>query len=256
MSRTKGTTTFEDELEDTPRTVTIAVAEEVSQRTATTTNPTTTNLPSLDGDEFEFGDEEYLSKTKLPRIRNGKGEVIRFFLTTGIKPRAKETHYLAGSGTFQCLKPSLCPICLSGEVSRTRIVALAIKYANADGKTAKLGNLKPVYEVGYVSLSRANYTQMTSILEEGSTVYDVDFKMASAPRAFGFEFSIAASQAAYKKVNDEAIIAELVAPYLDGIDLAKKLGKKANAGEMKTALNGGVTADTAASLDIEDLDKL
>jgi hypothetical protein len=208
-----------------------------------------------DGDEFVFGDEKYMSGSKLPRIIPAKGEVSRFFLVDGVRPRAKETHYIAGTGTLQCLGNG-CPAC-ARESSRTRIVALACMYPNADKKFGKLGSQKPTYELGWVSLSRANYTQISTIIEENSTVYSVDYKMSHSTRAFGYEFSIGSSIAAYIKVGDQDVIAKLAAEYLDGVELSRKLGKKVSASEMRSALAGKDSApDVVAGLEVlsDDLD--
>jgi hypothetical protein len=249
---------IDDDLADISTTITPEARLVVAPTAATSVaQPVMPPAAELDGTEFNFGDDKFKSQSRLPRIKNNnKGEVARFFLVGGVKARAKETHFIAGTGTFQCLKPSTCPVCLKGEASRLRIVCLGVKYTNADLKTGKLGNQKPEYEVGWLCLSRANYSQITSLPEEGSTVYDIDLKMGNSTRAFGYEFTVASSVAAYTKVGDEKVIAGLVAPYLDGVDLAKKLGKKASAGELRAALSGvGGIIDTSASLgDIEDLD--
>jgi hypothetical protein len=243
----------DDELNDvteskvTPQPAPVAVP-------ATAAKPAPAAAPT-EGDEFEFGDQKYIAGAKLPRIKPAKGEVSRFFLVDGVKPRAKETHYIAGTGTVQCLKTG-CPACAK-ESSRTQIVALAGRYTNADSKSAKLGTQKPQYELGWVSLSRANYSQMIALPEENATVYSIDFKMSHSPRAFGYDLSVASSAAAYIKVGDQQVIAGMAAEYLDGVELARKLGKKLTASEMRSAMAAkGTAPDVEVGLDAmsSDLD--
>jgi hypothetical protein len=239
---------FDDELQDI--TAPVAATAQAAPATATkpngqaaTINPTGVNAGGNTGtanpaEDFEFGDESYKSTSKLPRIKPEKGACSRFFMVEGVKPKAKQTHYIDGHGTYLCLGEG-CPACQSGSQKRTRIVVLAVRYTNADPKTAKLGNNRPQYEAGWVLLSRANYSQMLDVLPEGSTPYTVDWKLSHANRAFGYEFSVFAHDAAYIKVGDQASIAELVKEYLTGEELSKKLGKHANALEIRSAMTPG-----------------
>src|ERR1035437_1676268 len=68
---------------------------------ATAAKPAPAAAPT-EGDEFEFGDQKYIAGAKLPRIKPAKGEVSRFFLVDGIRPRARETHYIPNVGTVLC----------------------------------------------------------------------------------------------------------------------------------------------------------
>jgi hypothetical protein len=257
---------FDDELQDI--TAPVAATAQAAPATAATPNgqaatikPTqakaggnaiTTNA----SDEFEFGDESYKSMSKLPRIKPEKGACSRFFMVEGVKPKARQTHYIDGHGSYLCLGEG-CPACQAGGQNRTRIVVLAVRYTNADPKTGKLGNNRPQYEAGWVLLSRANYSQMLDVLPEGSTPYSVDWRLSHANRAFGYEFSVAAHDAAYMKVGDQAAIAELVKEYSNGEELSKKLGKHGTALDMRSALaQGAGTGMTDAKMEdvIDSLD--
>jgi len=239
--------TFDDEPNETAGAHTAPATQPAKKPNGAAANPVNPT------EDFEFGDENYKSSSKLPRIKPEKGQVSRFFLVAGMKPKAKETHYIDGKGSFICLGEG-CPACASGNQKRTRIVVLAVRYTNADPKTGKLGQNKPQYEVGWVLLSRANYSQMLDVLEEESTPYTVDWKLAHANRAFGYEFAVAARDAAYIKVGDQAVIAELVKEYADGEDLSKKLGKRSNAMELRTAMTNGGGLDESTLADLADLD--
>jgi hypothetical protein len=252
---------FDDELQDI--TAPVAATAQAVPATApkangqsASTNPTRMSASgntsvSEPNEDFEFGDESYKSTSKLPRIKPEKGKCSRFFMVNGIKPKAKATHYFDGHGTLICLNEG-CPACQAGNQKRTRIVVLAVRYTNADPKTGKLGNSLPQYETGWVLLSSANYSQMLDVLPEGSTPYSVDWRLSHAKRAFGYELSVAAHDAAYTKVGDQAAITELVKEYLTGEELSKKLGKHATALDIRTAMMPGAGSGVSDAK-LEDL---
>jgi hypothetical protein len=239
---------FDDELQDitAPVAATAQAVPAISPKPngqSVLTNPTRINAngkTSVSGpnEDFEFGDESYKSTSKLPRIKPEKGQCSRFFMVDGIKPKAKATHYFDGHGTLICLGEG-CPACHAGTLKRTRIVVLAVRYTNADPKMGKLGSNRPQYEVGWVLLSSANYSQMLDVLPEGSTPYSVDWKLSHANRAFGYEFSVSAPAAAYIKMGDQQAISELVKEYITGDELSRKLGKHATALEIRSAMTPG-----------------
>jgi hypothetical protein len=213
-----------------------------------------TDEPQAVGNEFEFGDEAYKSYSKLPRIKPDKPQQLRFALIAGVKPKATDTHFIEGNGTFVCHKQG-CAACKAGNPKIMRIVALAVKYSNASLKDGKLGSNQPTYEIGWVLLSRANYTQMLSILPDDSTPYTVDWKIGHSARAFGYEFSVASSIPAYVKCGAQAEIEELAREYMDGRELTKKLGKMVPAMELKAAVasQSGLTGAEASLENLEDL---
>lgn len=266
---------FEDELDN--------ISPVKTPATTTTAKPTTTKVTvEDDGDDVpsakstaaandvddnldvQFGDEKLMRKGDgLNRVRPAeKGKVVRFALLPYIAPKSAKNHFIDEKGTYRCLtgKDGEQAFCCKkmGKDGAFHVVALVLKYTNADSKTGKIEKGQPLeWEIGFVDLSRANYAQVSRLPEEEQSVYDIDIVMTHADRAFGYEFNKISSRARWK-MNPEltAQVEEAAQIFVrdGGKKLIGKLGKKATVQEFQTMLNKpGANADDASLDDVDNL---
>lgn len=218
----------------------------------------------------DFGDTELMKrKDPLPRIRPEKGKAVRFALLPFASPKKAFNHYIEKKGTFRCLStedgPGVC--CESGLAgnSNLSIVALALKYTNCDPKSGKYDGKFKVgtteYELGYVNLSRSNYTAISKLVEdeetEGGTpesVYDFDIIMTHN-ESTGIGYTVSRASRAPRWRKEEELAAEVKAaaqPFTDGKLLTGKLGRKLTVIEWKAML-AGLNGDAEHGEDGDDL---
>lgn len=252
---------FEDDDDFTP-------GKKGDPKKADTKKPTSfENEADLDCD---WGDSELMKrKDPLPRIRPEKGKAVRFALLPYAKPKKAFNHYIEKKGTFRCLSnedgPGVC--CESGVAgnSNLSIVALAVKYTNCDPKSGKYEGKHKVpdteFELGYVSLSRSNYTAINKLVEDEETssgtpesVYDFDIIMThNENTGIGYTLSRASRTPRWRK--DEGTAKEVKAaaePFSDGKLLTAKLGRKLTVIEWKAML-AGLNGDAEGEVDGDDL---
>jgi len=221
------------------------------------------------GDEVEWGDTELMKKGDgLERIRPEKksDKVVRFALLPFIKPRGHRSHFVTtkeGKRQVLCLsqqgEPAFCCQKLDEE-GRYHVIALALEYTNVDPRSGnrKLpdGKTPPIeWKIGFVDFSRPNFRSVSSLPEEGTSVYDYDIVMALNGNKY--EFNIKARKANWKL--DPALAKEVEAAAQKfiadgGKKLFRRLGKKATLLEWKALLAGAAAGAAEANLDnIEDL---
>lgn len=212
--------------------------------------------------DCDFGNPELeRRKDPMPRVRPDKGKAVRFALLEFVRPKNAFSHYIDKKGTYRCLSndegEGVCCQQLTGEAQRAdlKIVALVVKYTNCDPKTGKYeGKYKTNetdWEIGHVSLSRSNYTQINRMVEDEEdangkreTVYDFDVIMThNEATGIGYTLTRASRSPRWKK---DAEIAEAVKaaaePFKDGKLLTSRLGRKISVPEWKAliaSLNGG-----------------
>lgn len=208
-------------------------------------------------------DDDSLKRRKdpLPRIRPDKGKAVRFALLPFIKPKNAQNHYIDKKGTFRCLstpdKEAIC--CTSGQAGNPNlsIVALALKYTNCDPRSGKYeGRSKGAeieWEIGFVNLSRSNYTQIGKLVEDeeesgkSESVYDFDIIMThNETTGIGYTLSRASRSPRWVKDPEiAAAIKEAAEPFLDGKLLTAKLGRKLTENEWRAMLStlSGETPD-------------
>jgi hypothetical protein len=206
-------------------------------------------------------------KDPLPRFRPDKGKALRFALLDFIKPKRAFTHYIDKKGTFRCLSTPEAegPCCAAAiQAAALTIVALVVKYTNCSPVSGKYEGKYKVpdieYELGYVNLSRKNYTDINKMTEDGEddaptneTVYDFDIIMThNEATQIGYSLNRASRAPRWRKSPEiVAEITEAAQPFLDGKLLTSKLGRKLNPIEWKALLStlNGEPDDDAASDD-------
>lgn len=221
--------------------------------------------------DCEFGDSELeRRKNPLPRIKPDKGKAVRFALLPFSKPKKAFTHYIDKKGTFRCLSTEegegFCCTSLTGDgqQAQLKIVALAVKYTNCDPKTGKYeGKYKTSeteWEIGFVSLSRSNYTAINKMVEDeeseggkAETVYDYDVIMShNEATGIGYTLNRASRSPRWKKAA-AAEVEEAAQTFLDGKLLTARLGRKLTLPEWKALvaqLNGGGDDDSGDNDDL------
>jgi hypothetical protein len=202
-----------------------------------------------DDDDCEFGDAKLMKKSDgLDRIRPGKGEVVRFAILPGFKPKKAMNHYIDKKGTYRCLSTpdaegSCCRTLGSSDL---HIAALAVRYVNANRESGKYSKevVETSVEVGFVYLSRTNFADISGLVQEDEKVDDFDIVMSHNTSGIGYKMSRVSKEARWKK--DKAVqeaVLKAAAKFEDGMLLTKKLGKKINAVEWKQLLASISTGD-------------
>ena len=281
--------TFNDELDEVPvQKPTTSTATAAAPATAKVTAPvvkaTTAasedeDTPSASGEDTEenlstdFDDEKvYVRAGQLNQCRPEKGKAARFSFVPKewIAPQTAKAHWVdvpdaegkVRPQRIRCLTPlgadAEAQYCCEqlNEDGAVEVVALVVRYTNADPETGKLEkDQKPKFAIEFVRLSQFNMRQIKKLPDEDSTPFDIDIVMTHAEgRAFGYEFNRKATAPRWKA--DAAVAAEVqkaVKKFLDGKVLRSKLGQKKNEVEWK-ALLASKKSGTDAKLDnVEEL---
>lgn len=236
-----------------------AEEEDPKVKAGATTKRTIENEADLDCD----WDDQTLMRKKdpMPRVRPEKNgaKAVRFAILPFVKPKRAYSHYVdkgEKKGTFRCLSSEDNPegvCCTSGQIQQSQlaIVALVVKYSNVDPKSGKYeGKYKTAdteWELGHVSLSRSNYTQINKLVEdeegEGGkqeTVYDFDIIMThNEASGIGYTLTRASRTPRWRKDPEVAAAVEAAAaPFVDGKLLTSRLGRKLTPIEWKALLSG------------------
>jgi hypothetical protein len=218
------------------------------------------------GEELSFDDENLADAVKasdgLTTLKINKGETARFSFVPGVKIRRAPVHYVEGTGSIQCLSTKENPnqVCCRSKaagLAKDRYVGLIFRYTNVDPKTGKFpqGVTAPAVEVQAVRMSRSNMRDILDSVEDGESVYGIDLRMKhDESRAFGYKFSKAGSKASWKHIEKEALA--LAVPFLDGVKLSTRLGKKLDAIQLNAILSTGVNNESMekmlAAMESED----
>ncbi|MGB8440015.1 MAG: hypothetical protein WCE26_11535 [Candidatus Acidiferrales bacterium] len=148
---------------------------------------------------------------------------MRISVLSAVKPKASFYHFLDRK-FYRCLggqRSDFEGICCKIVPKRSwTFVALAIVYLNAstDGSLPK--ERKPSVRLGYVSLSRLTYRDISTCLDGEPAPFDCDILYSKKNGTFDF---VPASRIARWRTIEPKII-EAIAPYLDGSKLMEKLG--------------------------------
>jgi hypothetical protein len=193
--------------------------------------------------DVDFGDTTLLSKPDgLPLFRPSRQYNIRFALVEALKPKKTHVHYLEGQKlSIRCVSTDpgevegIC--CTRLGDPELRIVALAVRYQNADVQGRLDKEIIPELEVGYLRLSRANFRSISSLPDEGSTVYDLDIVMSMRKSGVGYDFTTIARTPRYLVAGLEAAVKAMCKPYLDGAKLVSKLPPIRSEAEVKALLD-------------------
>ena len=236
--------------------------------------PTVTDNESLDTD---FDDEKVLTRPgQLDQCRPEKGKAARFAFVPKewLSPQTAKTHYVeTGTGKetkklrVRCLTPmsneaegQYCCVTLNEE-GKVEVVALVIRYTNADAATGKYekdanGNFPPVeFKIEFVRLSGFNMRQIKKLPDEDSTPFNIDIVMTHADgRAFGYEFNRKSNVPRWTLDPQVAAAVKAAASrFLDGKTLRMKLGQKLNEVEYKALLSGKKIGGDATLGNVDEL---
>jgi hypothetical protein len=161
--------------------------------------------------------------------------------------------------------PAYCCKKLKEDPERT-FVALVVYYKNANPEDGGYEKGTPIqWEIRYVQLTAPNYRSISRLIEEEvvdpsgqtrpGTAVDMDIVMIHADKAFGYEFHKKAARPKFRQ-NPElfAEVVEKLKPFLDGVKLDGRLGRKVTDLEMKALIASlGPGAEDAKLGDVESL---
>jgi hypothetical protein len=276
--------TFKDELDDLPATKvttskTVAV-EDDDEKASMKAKVSSEEIEDL---SVDFGDRELMKQTGLlERLRPEKGKAVRFaFLTDFVKAKSAFTHFIDKKGTFRCLEdkkkrtpkdkggdPDAQGYCCKklGEDAERMFVALVFYYKNAEPTEGGLEKGSPIdWEIRYVQLSRANFISCSRLIKEEitlpdgktreGTINDMDIVMMHTNKAFGYEFHEKAARPRWRQAAQLVEeVTEKLKPFMDGVKLDTRLGRKVTELEMKALVASlGPGAEDARLGDVEKL---
>jgi hypothetical protein len=199
-----------------------------------------------DEDDCEFGDQKLMYRGDgLDRLRPEKGQASRFAIVPYLKPKKAVNHYVDKKGTFRCLTTEegegICCKALNGiEGAKAAIhfVAVVVHYTNANPKTGKYAKevTDTDFEIKFVNLSRANFSDISSLVQEDEKVTDFDIVMTHRENGIGYKFNRVSSETRWQKKGLESAVKEACAKFEDGALLTKKLGKRLTPIEWKALI--------------------
>ena len=206
-----------------------------------------TPMPKQEDDGLlDLSDEGTLDKLSaggFMRIRpEGQNVVSVAFFVPAVQAK---THYSQERNKIiPCLQPKSDYCCKRLGEAKDTVGVLAVQY---NGAATKDGALKrgtdPDLRVGYVTLSRPALASMRKALPEGTSLYSVDWKIWKRSNGIGYEYAVQRLMPAYKTLNLEKQVEELVAPYKDGTKLRKRVAKPITLVEVKMLLGEGPELD-------------
>jgi hypothetical protein len=206
-------------------------------------SPPPAKQPNDDDGLLDLSDESTLDKLSAGgflRIRpEGQNTVSVAFFKPAVQAK---THYSAERNkTIPCLQPKSDYCCKKLGEARDVIGVLAIQYGGASTKdgTLKKGT-DPDLRVGYVTLSKSALASMRKNLLEGASLYSTDWKISKRSNGIGYEYSVQRITPAYKTLNLEKQVEELIAPYKDGVMLRKRVAKPMSVIEVRLLITGEV----------------
>jgi hypothetical protein len=211
--------------------------------------------PSDDG-LLDLSDEAVLDKLASGGFMRIRPEATGVISVALFKPAiAARTHYFQGKNkTIPCLQPASDFCCKQLGEARDVVGCLCVQYGGASSKD---GSLKKNVDVdlrpGYITLSRSALRTMRQSLQEGQTMYSVDWKVAKRSNSIGYEYFCQRSTPAYVTLKLEEQVAELLAPYKDGATLRKRVSRAMSLTEMKMLLTGSAPDLDGKLDDIETL---
>jgi hypothetical protein len=186
--------------------------------------------------DFYVGDDEKQTLSPFHQISPKFGQTLRVSLLTHfVKPKASAYHWYREQ-FIRCNSPKDAPesaICCQkvGKPSWTCVV-MALQYLDADKDGKLSGSVTPKFRVGYISMSRTAYTQVSTITAE-VPLCDLYYSKG----ADGYQFVGASSLPRWQSMASTVELA--AAPFLDGQKLASKLGKKFTDAEWKSLIAHG-----------------
>jgi hypothetical protein len=218
----------------------------------------------------DFGDAEVMARTGIQKILPTSSRAVRVAnLTDLIKPQMAWSHFIEigeTKGSYRCLTErdrkgnptkglAVCCQALNGDKKMNAqliIAVLALVYlgANAQGTFDK-NHATSDFEVGWLKLSKSGFAQVSRMkLEDGEDV-DFDFVISEKTNGIGFDYSKISNKCKFREYPEwKEEVMEAAAPYLDGVQLVSRLGRKITEIEWKAILSGtskGTTPDKVNS---------
>jgi hypothetical protein len=231
-----------DELEGIPVT-TAAVATPAAAAPAAATN---SNIQSWDADDGDDVSGTILKGGGVPYIKVAENQPARIAFVPGTKIVGAPVHYSSGENRYYVCesKPGKrAKCCEKLPAAKGRAAAFVFHYTNADTKTGKLApGTVPQVEVGIFTMSRSNWDDVKGAVEEGSSVYAVDYRISVSEKQLTRKIAVISRTARWLEIKDDALA--LAAPFLaDPSQLTRALGRKYES----------VTSMDAQLADIENL---
>jgi len=164
------------------------------------------------------------------------GQILRVSLLTHlVQPKASAYHWYRQQ-FVRCNSPKDAPgssMCCQkvGKPSWTCVV-MALQYVNADQDGKLSGSVVPKFRVGYISLARTAYKQVSELMSEApgcDILYSKDTD--------GYHFVGASRSPSWQSVSLQ--VEEAATRFRDGQKLVSKLGKKLTDMEWKNLIAHG-----------------
>lgn len=207
-----------------------------------TNHPAPAKRPKDEDDGLlDLSDEATLDKLSSGGFLRIRPEGQNVISVAFFKPAVQaKTHYSPERNkTIPCLQPTSDYCCEQLGEARDVIGVLAIQYGGASTKDGALKKgTDPDLRVGYVTLSKSALMSMRKALPEGASLYSTDWKIWKRSNGIGYEYSVQRVTPAYKTLNLETQVEELIAPYKDGAKLRKRVAKPMSVVEVRTLLMG------------------
>ncbi len=190
-------------------------------------------------EEVEFGANLGGELSPLHQISPKEGQTIRIALLDQFcKPRASAYHWFR-NGFYRCNTRKDGPDAPCCKVQRSwTCVCLALQYLNAspDGKLVKSADIS--FRVGYVSLARIAYWEVSEWAKEAP---GCDLLYAKAGGSYTFR---GASRTPFWRLSPQAGQVEAEARrWADGMKLAEKLGRRLTDEEWARLIRTGSTCE-------------
>ncbi len=217
-----------DELDDLPvptRTPATAATPTAAPAAAVVNS----NVQSWGADDDDEVSGSILKSNGPPYVKVAENQPARIAFIPGGKIVGAPVHYEAHSKRYYVCesKPGKRSKCCDklGD-AKGRAAAFVFLYTNADPKTGKLAaETVPQVEVGIFTMSRSNWDDVKGAVEEGSSVYAVDYRISVSEKQLARKVSVICRTARWREIEKDALA--LAAPFLaDQKQLERALGRK------------------------------
>lgn len=197
---------------------------------------TTSNIQSWDADSDGSVAAQILKSSGMPYVKVSEGNPARIAFVPGGHMVGGPTHYDPEDKRYyicDSTKTKRAACCKKFGESKGRAAAYVFRYLNADTKTAKLDqNATPEVEVQIFTMSRGTYEDVKNSVEEGGSVFGLDFKISVAEKQLQRKVNAISHSPRWKAIEKQAL--EMAAPFLaDERQLKRALGREFGGGNIK-----------------------
>jgi len=217
-----------DELDDLPVPARTPAAT-AAIPTATAEAVANSNVQSWDADDGDDVSGTILKGGGVPYIKVAENQPARIAFIPGAKVVGAPVHYSSGENRYYLCdsKPAKRAKCCEklGD-AKGRAAAFVFVYKNTDPKSGKLDpKTVPVVEVGIFTMSRSNWDDVRGAVEEGASVYDVDYRISVSEKQLARKVAVISRKARWHDIKTDALA--LAEPFLaDPSQLTRALGRK------------------------------